>query len=147
MLLKGFSAEGFVFFTNYESDKARELAADAHAALTFNWLELPGAHRGHRDADVARNRGSLFQDASARQLPRRVSLAAKRNHRQRQAREARLADAEARFPGEVSLPNSWGGYCGAPEQVEFQQGRTNCLHDRLRYRRCGNAWVVERLSP
>ena len=61
--------------------------------------------------------------------------------------ETRLADAEARFPGEVPAPETWGGYCLAPQQIEFWQGRTSRLHDRLRYRKVGDAWTVERLAP
>jgi pyridoxamine 5'-phosphate oxidase len=149
MLLKGFGAGGFVFYTNYASDKAADLAAQPRAALTFAWLELERQVRIEGTVTKApremgetyfttRPRGSrlgAWASAQSRVISGRAEL------------EARLAELEARFPDDIPMPENWGGYCLVPEQIEFWQGRTNRLHDRLRYRKTGSAWIFERLSP
>ena len=149
MLLKEFDAEGFVFFTNYGSEKGRDLAANPHAALTFDWHELERQVRiegavsqtPRAAAEVyfqTRPRGSRLGAWASNQsevIPNRAVL------------EARLAEADARFPDDVPTPATWGGYRLVPERVEFWQGRTNRLHDRLRYRKNGAAWIIERLAP
>jgi pyridoxamine 5'-phosphate oxidase len=149
VLLKGFSEEGFVFFTNYQSAKGRALAANPRAALTFGWIELERqvCIEGQvvKTAQVAveayfqtRPRGSRLGAWASEQsvvIPNRAGL------------EARLAEADARFGDEVPPPGEWGGFCLVPERIEFWQGRTNRLHDRLRYRREGEKWVIERLAP
>jgi pyridoxamine 5'-phosphate oxidase len=149
VLLKGFDAEGFVFFTNHDSDKGADLAVHPYAALTFGWLaherqvRIEGpVTRTSREAVEAyfatRPRGSrlgAWASNQSRVIPNRAAL------------EEKLAEAEARFPGDVPVPDSWGGYRVAPEQVEFWQGRQNRLHDRLRYRRDGARWLIERLAP
>jgi pyridoxamine 5'-phosphate oxidase len=151
VLLKGFDARGFVFFTNQESAKGRALAGNPRAALTFGWIPLErqvcieGAvtkmERGAVEAYFAtRPRGSrlgAWASPQSEVIPDRAVL------------EENLRAAGARFPGEtpVPAPPPWGGYLVAPERIEFWQGRTNRLHDRLRYRREGGRWVVERLAP
>jgi pyridoxamine 5'-phosphate oxidase len=149
VLLKGFDAEGFIFFTNHDSDKGGDLSAHPHAALTFGWIaqerqvRIEGmARRTSREAVEAyfatRPRGSrlgAWASEQSRVIPNRAVL------------EQKLAEAEARFPGDVPVPDSWGGYRVMPERVEFWQGRGNRLHDRLRYRRDGDGWRVERLAP
>jgi pyridoxamine 5'-phosphate oxidase len=149
MLLKGFNAKGFVFFTNYRSEKGRDLAASPRAALTFGWIELERqvriegtvAKTARADAEAyfqTRPRGSRLGAQASNQsevIPNRALL------------EARLAEADARFPDDVPAPETWGGYLLAPERFEFWQGRTNRLHDRLRYRKDGTAWIIERLAP
>jgi pyridoxamine 5'-phosphate oxidase len=149
VLLKGFGPEGFVFFTNYGSAKGRDLEAHAQAALTFGWIEMERqvciegrVMKTPREAVEAyfqkRPRGSrlgAWASDQSQVVPNREVLT------------ARLAEAEARFPGEVPPPPEWGGFCLVPERVEFWQGRTSRLHDRLRYRREGTAWVIERLAP
>jgi len=151
VLLKGFDARGFVFFTNQESAKGRALAGNPRAALTFGWIPLErqvcieGAvtkmDRGAVEAYFAtRPRGSrlgAWASPQSEVIPGRAVL------------EENLRAAEARFPGEtpVPAPPPWGGYLLAPERIEFWQGRTNRLHDRLRYRREGGRWLVERLAP
>jgi len=149
VLLKGFDAEGLVFFTNYESEKGRDLAVNPRAALTFGWIE--------QERQV-RIEGTVFQtprsavEAYFQMRPRGSRLGAWASDQSRvipsrAVLEARLAEAEARFADDVPPPESWGGYRLVPERFEFWQGRTNRLHDRLRYRRKGTAWIIERLAP
>jgi pyridoxamine 5'-phosphate oxidase len=149
VLLKGFDAKGFVFFTNYCSEKGRDLEADPRAALTFGWIEQERQVRVEgavglmpRSAVEAyfqtRPRGSRLGAWASNQsdvIPNRSVL------------EARLAEADAHFPDDVPPPATWGGFRLAPERFEFWQGRTNRLHDRLRYRKDGAVWIIERLAP
>ncbi len=149
VLLKGYGSEGFVFFTNYESDKGRELAAQPRAALTFGWIDL---ERQVRIEGTVTKTSRAAVEAYFKTRPRGSCLGAWASSQSavianRSVLETRLADAEARFPGEVPAPETWGGYCLAPQQIEFWQGRTSRLHDRLRYRKVGDAWTVERLAP
>jgi pyridoxamine 5'-phosphate oxidase len=149
VLLKGFDTEGLVFFTNYGSEKGRDLEANPRAALTFGWIEQERQIRIEgtvskmpRSAVEAyfetRPRGSrlgAWASTQSEVIPNRAVL------------EVRLAEAEARFPEDVPPPPTWGGYRLAPERFEFWQGRTNRLHDRLRYRKDGTGWIIERLAP
>ena len=149
VLLKGYGPDGFLFFTSYESDKARELAVQPRAALTFGWLEL---ERQVRIEGTVSKSSRAAVEAYFKTRPRGSCLGAWASSQSRVISgrtelETRLAEAEARFPGEVPAPETWGGYVLVPEQMEFWQGRTNRLHDRLRYRRSSGAWTVERLSP
>ncbi len=149
VLLKGFDAKGFVFFTNYCSEKGRDLDENPKAALTFGWIEqerqvrIEGAVGQMPRAAVehyfqSRPRGSRLGAWASNQSDVIES---------REVLESRLADADKYFPNEVPPPATWGGYCLVPEQIEFWQGRTNRLHDRLRYRKEGGAWIIERLAP
>ena len=149
VLLKGYGPGGFVFFTNHESDKGRELAAQPRAALTFGWIDLERQVR--IEGAVTRTTRSAVE-VYFKTRPRGSCLGAWASNQSaviagRSVLEAKLAEAETRFPGEVPAPETWGGYILAPEQIEFWQGRTSRLHDRLRYRKSGGAWVVERLAP
>jgi len=149
VLLKDFSPAGFVFYTNYESDKGRELAQQPRAALTFSWLEL---ERQVRLEGVVTKASREAGEAYFKTRPRGSRLGAWASAQSRVVRsrgelEARFAEMDARYPDDIPMPETWGGYCLAPESVEFWQGRTSRLHDRLRYRKSGGAWMVERLSP
>jgi len=151
VLLKGFDERGFVFFTNYESRKARELAANRHAALNFFWAEL------ERQVCVT---GSVTQvpreeaEAYFKTRPRGSRLGAWASKQSetvpsREVLEARLQELEKKYPGEeIPLPPFWGGYVLAPGEIDFWQGRPNRLHDRFRYsKQSDGRWLVERLSP
>ncbi|MFF4651722.1 pyridoxamine 5'-phosphate oxidase [Streptomyces sp. NPDC001380] len=154
VLLKGYDARGFVFFTNYGSRKAAELDANPHASLLFPW------HPVARQVIVTGSVERVGRDETAayfRTRPHGSQLGAwaseqSRTVASRQELEERYAELAARYPeGEgVPVPPFWGGFRLHPETVEFWQGRLNRLHDRLRYRADPEAptgWTVERLCP
>jgi pyridoxamine 5'-phosphate oxidase len=152
VLLKEVDERGFVFNTNYESRKGRELGENPHATLVFPWLDI----RRQVVVDGAVERVSPEEaDAYFATRPRaaRISAHASPQSRVVQSREALEAlrnEAAARWPGdaEPERPESWGGLRVVPDAVEFWQGRADRLHDRLRYRRAEDGtWVVERLAP
>ncbi|MBI2318060.1 MAG: pyridoxamine 5'-phosphate oxidase [Betaproteobacteria bacterium] len=149
VLLKGFDAGGFVFFTNYQSRKGRELSANPFASLLFTWEEL---ERQIRIDGRAERISDAESDAyfAARPLGSRISAWASPQSdvvATRAELEARYAAAEKRFGARVPRPPHWGGYRVIPDQIEFWQGRANRLHDRILYRREGDAWKIERLAP
>lgn len=149
VLLRGFGADGFRFFTNYESAKGSELAAGGKAALVFYWAELERQVRvTGRVEKLAREENEAY--FASRPRGHRLGAWASRQSEvvgSRELLEAALRNAEERFPGHVPLPAYWGGYRVMPQAVEFWQGRPDRLHDRIRYRREGSEWVRERLSP
>lgn len=150
VLLKGFDHDGFVFYSNYQSRKARELERNPRAALLFYW---PALHRQIRiEGRVSRVRPEE-SDAYFATRPRGAQLGAWASPQSapiadRETLERLLADAEKRFQGrEIPRPRHWGGYRLEPESYEFWEARPNRLHDRLRFRREGDRWVEERLGP
>jgi len=150
VLLKGFDHLGFVFYTNYESLKGRELEQNPRAALCFYWVELERQVR--ISGDVTRtSRAESAQYFETRPPGSRIGAAASRQSSVLGSRRDldRAAEALAeRYPsGDVPLPENWGGYLVAPDMLEFWQGRPNRLHDRIRYRREGPRWIIERLAP
>ena len=151
VLLKGVEERGFVFYTNYESRKGRELAANPRAALVFHWPQTP-----RRQVSVAGSVERLSAQESdeyfrTRPFGSRIGAWASRQSEViagREGLERSFAELEAEHAeGEVPRPPWWGGYVLRPNIVEFWQNRPNRLHDRLRYRRSDGEWVLERLSP
>jgi pyridoxamine 5'-phosphate oxidase len=148
VLLKGFDERGFVFFTNYASRKGGELAENPRAALLFYWDPLGRQVRVEGTVDRVPEGES---EAYFRSRPRGAQISGCASPQSqviegRASLEARVAALEA-GGGDIPRPPHWGGFRVAPETYEFWQHRANRLHDRLRYRREGNRWVVERLAP
>lgn len=150
VLLKGFGADGFRFYCNYDSRKARDLDTNPYAALAFWWDRL---ERQVRVEGPVRRLPPEVSDEYFGTRPRGSQLGA---HASPQSRviggRAELEDSlerlSERFADEpVPRPPNWGGYAVVPEVIEFWQGRENRLHDRLRYTRDGDGWKRERLAP
>lgn len=150
VLLKGVDGGGFVFFTNYESRKGRELGENPFAALVFYWDALGRQVRveGNVERIADTESDSYFRN---RPLASRIGAWASPQSETIESREALerlVAEVEARFPGgEVPRPPLWGGFRLVPDALEFWQHRESRLHDRIRYERRGAEWVIERLAP
>ncbi len=152
ILLKGYDADGFVFYTNYESRKAAELELNPRAALLFHWNSL---HRQVRIEGPVTRTTPPESEAYFSSRPRGSRIAAWASEQSaelasRSALEAKFKEREQEFRGrEVPLPPFWGGYRVWPERIEFWQGRANRMHDRLLFRRPVDQadWEIVRLSP
>jgi pyridoxamine 5'-phosphate oxidase len=150
VLLKGVDADGFRFFTNTQSRKARDLAANPRAALVFHWALEP-----RRQVTVAGTVAPLPHDEAeayyrTRPLGSRLGAWASRQSTVvpgREALERAFAEAEAAYGDDPPLPPWWGGYLLAPDRVELWENRENRLHDRFRYTREEGSWRLERLAP
>ena len=151
VLLKGFDQEGFVFFTNYESEKGRQLDENAHAALAFYWIELDRQIRISGPAEKT-SREESERYFHSRPVGSQLGAWVSRQSEVidgRRVLDARLAEMTERFgDGPIPLPPHWGGYRVKPAVIEFWQGRANRLHDRFRYtRKADSAWQIDRLAP
>jgi pyridoxamine 5'-phosphate oxidase len=149
VLLKGVDADGFVFYTNYESRKARELSVNPYASLVFLWtpmerqVRIEGAVEKVSDEESdeyfdSRPLGSrlgAWASPQSRPLPSRLTLASK------------VAAIMLRYGTAPPRPPHWGGYRVRPEAIEFWQGRPDRLHDRLLYVKQDSRWKIERLAP
>ena len=150
VLLKGFDQRGFVFYTNYESRKAREIAANSRVALLFYWDVLERQIRIHgRASHVSATESDEYfaSRPTGHQIGAWVSDQSS-VIADRQVIEESLATMAKRFePGHVPRPPHWGGIRVTPDLIEFWQGRPNRLHDRLEYRLVDERWIVFRLAP
>jgi len=150
VLLKSFDDSGFVFYTNYESRKGKELAENPRASLLFYWSKLWRQVRieGSAEQVSAAESEDYFQ---TRPLGSRIGAWASNQSdvvESRDVLEQRYAQLSERYGEDVPRPPHWGGYRIHPEVIEFWQGRDNRLHDRLRYRlQADGSWVIERLGP
>jgi pyridoxamine 5'-phosphate oxidase len=151
VLLKGFDERGFAFFTNYDSEKGRQLETNPHAALAFYWVKLERQIRISGPVEKTSREDSAAYFHSRPPGSRLGAWASKQSEviDSRQILDARLEQMVERFEGgEIPLPPHWGGYRVKPDQIEFWQGRPNRLHDRFRYsRRADGTWQIDRLAP
>ena len=150
VLLKSVDERGFIFFTNYDSRKGRELAENPNAALTFFWSDL---ERQVCVAGAVTKLPVAESEAYFKSRPRGSQLAAWASNQSqsvsdRATLEAHWRELEKKFATDIPLPPNWGGFILKPERIEFWQGRASRLHDRFSYtRRSDNSWKLERLAP
>ncbi len=150
VLLKDYSAQGFDFYTNYQSHKGHDLAANPYAALVLWWDKL---ERQIRIEGRVTQLDAANADAYFHRRPRGGQLGAAASHQSqpiadRAALEAQMQAAEARFENrDVERPDEWGGYRMTADSIEFWQGRRNRLHDRIVYTRSADHWAIQRLQP
>lgn len=150
VLLKIFDEKGFVFFTNYNSDKSRNISENPNVALEFLWLDLERQIRITGKAEKISTMESLKYFMS-RSRESRIGAWVSDQSRVISSRQAMMMQIEkmkTKFSqGDVPLPDFWGGYRVVPEKIEFWQGRENRLHDRLLYTKTSSGWDISRLAP
>lgn len=150
VLLKGYDANGFIFFTNYASNKGHALELNAHAALVFFWKEL---ERQIRIEGIVEKVSEAESDAYFHSRPRSSRIGAWASPQStvittREILDENVTKFSAQFGDAIPRPPHWGGFRVKPEMIEFWQGRSSRLHDRIRYTKSAeNAWIIERLAP
>ncbi|GDX45049.1 pyridoxine/pyridoxamine 5'-phosphate oxidase [Bacteroidota bacterium] len=151
VLLKGLSADGFEFFTNYESAKGLDMAENPFVSVVFNWLPLQRQVRIEGKIEKlseASNDGYFSQRPYMSQLGA-IASPQSRKVPNRKFLEKKFDELKEKYPEgtDVPRPVTWGGYVIAPDKIEFWQGRRSRLHDRIVYRKENNEWIKERLAP
>lgn len=150
VLLRGFDRKGFVFFTNYDSQKGSEIAENPRASLLFFWAKLERQIR--IEGVISKTSRKISEDYFASR-PRESQIGAWASAQSRviathSELEEKITETEKRFAGKaIACPEFWGGYVLKPDSFEFWQGGKNRLHDRLRYKKEKSVWKIERLSP
>jgi len=150
VLLKEIDEKGFVFFTNYQSKKGSNLYENPNASIMFFWIELQRQIRIDGKVDKLSIDKS---DAYFAQRPRESQISARISPQSRvvpgrEFLDGLFAEAEKEFYGQpIPRPNDWGGFCLIPETIEFWQGRTGRLHDRIFYKKVSGIWSINRLAP
>lgn len=150
VLLKGYSSEGFIFFTNYDSDKGKEIEANPHVAMNFFWKEL---ERQIRITGTIKKISTKESEAYFHSRPLGSQIGAWSSPQSqiipnREFLEKIVAEHTEKFKdGNIPLPPHWGGYRVIPTQIEFWQGRSSRLHDRIRYSFENHHWTKVRLAP
>ncbi len=149
VLLKSADDNGFIFFTNKNSDKASDLKQNPHCTLLFSWLSQ------HRQVIVKGKAEEISREESntyfqTRPYGSRISTWVSDQSKvikSREELETKVKEFMDKYPENVPMPDYWGGYLVKPESIEFWQGRPSRLHDRIRFTKKGNAWTIERISP
>ena len=150
VLLKGFDEQGFVFYTNYESNKSKEIGVNPNVSVVFFWPELERQIRIEGTAERISTKESMSYFFSRPVTSRLGAWASAQSAiiEGRKVLEKRLEELKKQFKGEdVPYPTFWGGYRISPSKVEFWQGRPSRLHDRLLFTRTESNWEISRLSP
>ena len=152
VLLRGYDERGFCFFSNYASQKGRELASNPHAAVTFHWVELERQVRivGRVEKLSASESDAYFQSRPSQSRIGAWSSPQSEVIASRDTLEQLVKEYQEKYSDESAIPRPehWGGYRVIPERIEFWQGRPSRLHDRLRFSRIEQeAWTLERLAP
>lgn len=150
VLLKDVTDKGFVFFTNYQSQKGNELASNNYASINFFWGELERQVRINGKVEKVSDRDSIEYFQSRPRESRLGALASPQS--QVVADDNALIETfetlKKKYKGQiVPRPSHWGGYVVRPDQIEFWQGRANRMHDRFRYTLNANTWLIQRLAP
>ena len=150
VLLKGFDEQGFVFYTNLGSRKAKEIEANAQVSLHFPWLQLDRqVIVGGRAEPLPR--AEVLKYFLSRPIESQLGAWASKQSTvisSRQVLEQQFSDVKEKFStGEIPLPDFWGGYLVVPDEIEFWQGGENRLHDRFSFERDKDGWAINRLSP
>ncbi len=150
VLLKYYDNSGYVFFTNYESRKAHEIAKNPKVSLLFVWLELERQIMITGDAHKISTAESAKYFMSRPKESQVAAWVSSQSHKlsSRQVLMQKFLEMKKKIgEGKVPLPSFWGGYKVVPDEYEFWQGRKNRLHDRFHYTRQGEGWKIERLAP
>jgi pyridoxamine 5'-phosphate oxidase len=149
VLLKSFDENGFIFFTNKNSDKAKDLKENPLCTLLFSWIDL------HRQV-IIKGKASEIRESDSQSYfktrPYGSQISAWVSNQSevissRQFLEDKVKDFMDKYPNEVPMPKHWGGYLVSVTSMEFWQGRPSRLHDRIRYTKSATNWIIERISP